>query len=141
MSPVANLSPVAAAGNLTGATYFSMLSNPETAGSASIYLAAALGTNVGQGGTFDYQRQGNMITSYTQLPQFRDVSNFNVGLFSQQTGLTLNETLGTAGLFASAFSSNARPNQPYGLDPRTAQFITTGFKVGQSGVFGPAAAP
>jgi RHS repeat-associated protein len=141
MSPVADLSAVAAAGYQTGATYFWILSNPEAAAGANLYLYSQLGLNVGQGGTFDYQRQGNMITGYTQLPQFRDVSNFNVGLFSQQAGLTLNETLATAGLFASAFSSNARPNQPYGLDPRTAQFITTGFNIGQSGVYGPEASP
>ena len=141
MSPVADLSPVAAAGRQTGATYFSLVSNPELAGSAPLYLAASLYSNVGTGGTFDYQREGNWFTGYTQLPQFRDVSNVNVGLFSQQAGLTLNETLSAAGSYASIFSSNARPSQPYGLDPRTAQFIATGFNIGQSGVFGPPATP
>lgn len=141
MSPVADLSAVAAAGRQTGATYREILNDPETAPGAIPYLIASLGTNVGQGGTFDYQRQGNRITGYTPLPQFRDVSNVNVGLFSQQAGLTLNETLTTAGKFASAFSSNARPDQPYGLDPKTAQFITEGFNIGQSGMFGRPATP
>jgi RHS repeat-associated protein len=141
MSPVADLSPVAAAGRQTGATYFSLVSNPELAGSAPLYLAASLYSNVGTGGTFDYQRQGSLFTGYTPLPQFRDVSNFNVGLFSQQAGLTLNETLSAAGLYASIFSSNAMPSQPNGLAPRTAQFITTGFNIGQSGVFGPPSTP
>jgi hypothetical protein len=135
MSPVADLTPVADSGRQTGAISQSMLSNPETAESAASYLGASLGAAVGQDGIFDYQRQGNHFTGFTQLPQFRDVSNVNVGLFSQQAGLTLDETLRIAGKFAHFGSSNARPNEPYGLDPRTAQFIRTGFNLGQRGAF------
>ncbi|MGD0434094.1 MAG: hypothetical protein ABSA58_23680 [Acetobacteraceae bacterium] len=118
-----------------------MLNNPETAEGAASYLAASLGAAVGQGGTFDYQREGSHITGFTQLPQFRDVSNVNVGLFAQQAGLTLDETLKIAGTFARLRSSNARPNEPYGLDPRTAQFIRTGFSQGESGAFDNRASP
>ena len=46
-----------------------------------------------QWGNFDYQRQGNAITGGTHLPQFVHVSNFNVGLFCQQAGLSLDDTL------------------------------------------------
>jgi hypothetical protein len=93
MSPVADLSPVAAAGRETGAIFRSMLNNPESAAGAALYLGASPGLAVGQGGTFDYQREGNRVTGLTQRPQFRDVSNVNVGLFAQQPGLTLDETL------------------------------------------------
>lgn len=135
MSPVASLSAVAEAGRETRAAYLSLLNNPETALGAAPYLVTSLGINLGHGGTFDYQRKGNHVTGFTQFPQFKNVSNVNVGLFSQQAGLTLNETLKAAGTFAKLFSSNARPNQPHGLEPETAQFITTGFNLGKSGVF------
>jgi RHS repeat-associated protein len=141
MSPTADLGPVAAAGRRTGETFLSLASNPETVVSASVYLAASLNSNIGQGGTFDYQRQVNPLGGYTQLRELRDVSNVNVGLFAQQAGLTLNTTLSTAGLFARWFSSNWRPDQPNGLDPRTAQFIVTGFNIGQTGIYGQPATP
>lgn len=134
MSPVADLGPVATAGQQVGATYFDLLGDPETAAAANPYLYWSLYAYLSHGGTFDYQRQGNPLTGYTQLPQFRDVSNFNVGLFAQQAGLTLDQALSFAGTYAGIFSGNARPNQSYGLDSRTAQFI-------QSGLFGPAVAP
>ena len=121
MSPVADLSPVAAAGNNTFQNYLILLGIGET--TANIYMDASLGTNVGTGGTFDYQRSGDAITGFEQLPQFRDVSNFNVGLFSAKAGLSLEETLTTAGRYAKHFSSNANKDQPYGLAPRTAEFI------------------
>jgi hypothetical protein len=68
-----------------------------------------------------------------QLPQFRDVFNFNVGLFSQQAGMSLDDTLQTAGTFAHVFSSNYSPNSPYGLDRQTREFIETGWHAGESG--------
>jgi hypothetical protein len=138
MSPIADLSAVAAEGRRIGATYRSMLNDPMGTEGAPSFLAGSLGVNVGQGGAFDYQRQGNSIT---QLPQYRNVANVNVGLLSQQAGLTLNETLTIAGRFARIKSSNANPNAPYGLAPETAQFITTGFNLGKSGVFGKATPP
>jgi hypothetical protein len=65
----------------------------------------------------------------------------NVGLFVQQTGLTLDETLTVAGGYAGLLSSNARPDQPHGLDPTAARFITEGFHIGQSRVFSQPSAP
>jgi hypothetical protein len=113
-----------------------LLDNPSTTPSASGFLIASLAVNVGMGGTFDYQREGNPVTGFTPLPQYRDVSNFNVGLYTQQAGLSLEETLRVAGAYASVFSGNAKPDQPYGLDPRTREFIEIGFRAGHSGVFG-----
>jgi hypothetical protein len=52
-------------------------------------------------------------------------------LFSQQAGMTLEDTLSTAGRFAHAFSSNSSPNSPYGLVPQTAEFITLGYLSGR----------
>lgn len=60
-----------------------MSHNPKGFAGALPYLAIGLLLNVGYGGRFDYQRQGNHVTGFTQIPQYRDVSNFNVGLFSQ----------------------------------------------------------
>jgi hypothetical protein len=85
--------------------------------------------------------RGNLITGFTQLRQFRNVSNFNVGLLCQQVGLTLNETLSFAGLYAARFSSNADATRPYGLNTDAYNYIVVGYKVGQSGVYGQAAPP
>jgi hypothetical protein len=104
-------------------------------------LIAILGLNVGQGGTFDYQRRGNMITGYTHLQQFKKVSNLNVGLFAQQAGLTLEEVLNIAGTFARYRSRNAKPGEPYGLDPAQLEYITRGFKLGESGMYDPPYTP
>jgi hypothetical protein len=133
MSPLADLAPVAAAGRRTGQMYQTMLSCPEGSGGALPYLATAILTNIGQGGVFDYRRQGNHLTGFAQLRQYRDVSNFNVGLFCQQAGLPLEEVLEAAGRYARIVSGNGRPDQPYGLDSQTAEFIKTGYAVGQSG--------
>lgn len=137
MSPVANLSAVVVTGHFIGSTYLAMLNNPEYSGGAFLYLTSALNAAVGQGGTYDYQRKGNRIAGYTQFPQYRDVSNFNVGLLTQAVGLTLDETLSIAGTLAYFESSNYNPNNPYGLSLQTAAFIRLGFSYGQSGVFGP----
>jgi hypothetical protein len=107
-----------------------MLNDPDSSGSAVLYLAETLYANLRQGGTFGYQRERNPLTGYTQLPQFRDVANLNVGLFCQQAGLTLEEARSVAGLYARVLSSNAKPAQPYHLDTETEQFIAKGFQTG-----------
>lgn len=137
MSPVADLSAVAAEGKRVGAIYRSMLNSPHGGAGASAYLMAMLGADVGHYGRFDYQRQGNPITGVTHLNQFQPVSNFNVGLFAQQAGLTLEETLKIAGKFAEWFSGNADCTKPHCLHPIQFKFITEGFKTGQSGAFDP----
>jgi hypothetical protein len=116
-----------------------MLDDPATAENAGNFLGLSLLSDLGHGGTFDYQRQGNYITGFTQLPRYRDVSNFNVGLYLQQAGSPLDEALRVAGLYARVLSSNSKRDQPYQLDPRTADLIKTGYNTGASGVFDQAA--
>jgi hypothetical protein len=143
-SPVADLNPVAAAGRETGETYrrLASLTVPEPVDSATFYLLSRFLFHVGTGGAFDYQRSGNQILGllgiapFVQSREFRDVSNFNVGLFCQQTGLTLEATLTIAGAYASLFSGNRRPGEPYGLDFQTRDMIASGFAIGESGVYG-----
>lgn len=136
MAPVADLSAVAAAGRRTGFVHRAMLTNFLTAPGAPAYMLANLYANVSHRGNFDYQRRGDQF-----LGQFTPVSNVNVGLFAQQAGLSLEETLTIAGLYARLYSSNAKPGEPYGLHPNQLKFITIGFKIGQSGVFGATATP
>ncbi|MDB5705971.1 MAG: hypothetical protein JWN66_3087, partial [Sphingomonas bacterium] len=137
MSPVADLSDVAAAGREAGKNYRIIAGDALSSASAPLYIVQAMGENVGQGGKFDYQRKGNRLTGFQQLRQFRNVSNFNVGLFMQQTGLyTLEQTLGISGTFARLFSSNHRADQPHGLDPQTERWIRNGYNAGRSGAYG-----
>ncbi|MBI2737686.1 MAG: hypothetical protein HYX38_14235 [Rhodospirillales bacterium] len=132
MAPTADLSEVAAAGRRAK----EMLDELSVFPPAYLaYLAGTLGWNVGQGGTFDYQRVGNRITGYTHRQQFVKVSNLNVGLFAQQAGLTLEQTLIIAGEFARLRSSNADEKEPYGLNSTQREFITRGYKIGASGMF------
>ncbi len=142
-SPVADLSPVAEAGRRTGTIYRQLLTDPQSYHSAFPFLLGQLFSHVGHGGTFDYQRSGNRVlgllgAGFTQSRHFRNVSNFNVGLFGQQAGLSLGETLKFAGAYAWLFSSNHDPTRSYGLDSDTQQFIEVGFRAGQSGAFGQA---
>jgi hypothetical protein len=102
-SPVADLAPVAVAGRQVGNAFRAMLQNPDTTAGAGIYLATSLGIYLGHGGWFDYQREGNHITGFTPLPQYRNISKFNVGLFCQQAGLSLDESLRIAGGYQSLF--------------------------------------
>lgn len=101
-------------------------------------LEGVLRANVGHGGTFDYQRRDYAPgkDGFTQLRQFRSISNINVGLFCQQLGLPLSETLTLAGYFAVKNSSNrdlTRP--PYFLDADTEKYIRTGYDIGKRGLF------
>jgi hypothetical protein len=140
MSPVADLSNVAEAGRNAGNTYRVLRSHPATFEAGTMLNAAHFGFSLGHGGDFDYQRgPGNSITGFVQRPQFRNVSNVNVGLFGQQAGLSLDDVLRQAGEFARLKSLNATPADPYGLDPRTREFIELGHRIGASNVFGPAA--
>jgi len=73
--------------------------------------------------------------SNEQRPQFRNISNINVGLYGQQAGLSREELLTIAGTFAGAKSNNSNFKEPYGLDPKTRQFIELGYQLGASGKF------
>jgi RHS repeat-associated protein len=132
-APAYNLSDVADAGRATADSVKALGGSDSTLG--NLQLKAQLGLEVGTGGEFDEQRMGpqsDVLTGgFQQYPQFRDAANVNVGLFAQQAGLSLDQTLHLAGDFAKRFSSNASPSSPYGLDPRTAEMITVGYQVGQ----------
>jgi hypothetical protein len=155
MSPVADLAPVAAAGRAVGERYRAIASVSPDA--AELYLKAQLGINVATGGKFDYQRRGPQLEGlanevlrrqnvnkavrdwaaepFIQRRQFRSVSNFNVGLFCQQAGLSLEKTLTLAGEWASQASSNADADDPHGLNAKTVEFIIRGYGAGRSGAF------
>ncbi len=133
----ADFTKVAQAGRTQGELYGLMLGSPYNADAALPTLLIGVGKNLGHAGTFDYQREGSYFGGYIQHREFRDISNVNVGLFMQQAGFSLKETLEISGAFAGALSSNVRPAQPYSLDPRTREFIELGFKMGASGAFGP----
>jgi len=143
-SPVANLEAVADAGRETGISYrrLSSLSIPEAGEAASFYLVSRMLHDVGTGGRFDYQRAGVQVLGllgvlpFLHRREFRDVANFNVGLYCQQAGLTFEETLKTAGVYASLFSRNRDAAAPVGLDPQTRDMIASGFAIGESGVYG-----
>jgi hypothetical protein len=52
------------------------------------------------------------------------------------------QTLATEALSTTnAGKANSSDSEPYGLDPDQLKYITAGFKIGQSGVFGASAAP
>jgi hypothetical protein len=140
MSPDPDLGKVASEGRQAAQEALSMGLSPTTAMGAAPYLYGSLGIHLGHAGVFDYQRTGNMITGYNQYPHFRNISNVNVGLFGQQAGFSLDQVLTISGEFAKRRSSNARPNERYGLDPKTREYIEIGYKIGESGAYGKAIA-
>ncbi len=120
MSPFADLDNVAAAGRAAfRAGLVNWLKNPLKVEEAIDYGIELIRKDLAQGGRFDYQRLliPDTLPDYLQLPQFRDVSNFNVGLFMQQAGFPLWATKFIAGKYAERYSSNYRPNERDGLDP------------------------
>ncbi|MDP1839469.1 MAG: hypothetical protein Q8N31_09985 [Reyranella sp.] len=144
MSPVDDLGRVARAGRAARNTGLVGILDAFRPGETESSMAAfenvyeQTRAAIGQGGEFDYQRKAAVGSKdgFVQLRQFRNVSNFNVGLFMQQAGAPLKLALGIAGWYARNNSSNYHPNQPYGLDPQTREFIEQGYKVGERGVFG-----
>jgi hypothetical protein len=133
MGPVDDLAAVAAAGRKIGEMYQIMSAHEPIA--AATYLAAQLGLHVGHGGLFDYQREGKTLSGFTQLPQWRNVSNVNVGVLCQQAGLSLDDTLRIAGAYARMRSRNADPTRATGLDERTEEYTRIGHEIGRNGVF------
>jgi hypothetical protein len=137
MSPVADLSPVAAAGRKVGAQFQDLAADPEGGGGAWTYLGLELGLSLGRAGLFDYQREGSFLTGYTPFSQWINVSNFNVGLFCQQAGLSLDQTTTIAGTFSTAtFASNRNKEQPYSPNSDQYKYVLMGYRAGKSGMFG-----
>jgi hypothetical protein len=137
MAPTADLGPVATAGRQAGVTYRLMMAggDPVRVGLAQNYLIGSLGIHLGHAGMFDYQREGSIFTKYDQHPQWRNVSNVNVGLFCQQAGLPLDMTLSIAGTFALVASDNRNLRAPYFLNHQTAEFIKLGYELGEARKF------
>jgi RHS repeat-associated protein len=136
MSPTADLGDVAAAGKAINKMIQEIIKHGADGAELLAYLRAALKDAVAQNGDFDYQRATFVKGDLQQLPQFRDVSNFNVGLIGQQAGLSQGELLKIVGYYASKHSLNYKPDQPYGLDPRTMELTVAGYQAGASGVYG-----
>lgn len=134
-APIPDLRDVALASRRTREMNESLLARPESRESASGYLLLTLALNLGQGGVFDYQRRGNRVLGYRPFQKYRPVANFNIGLFAQQAGLTIDEALKLSGFYASIFSRNARPDRPSGLNDTNEKFIRDGFAVGERGLF------
>jgi hypothetical protein len=137
VGPTSDLSGVAAAGrNLK--KEIDMLIAEGDLERAKALLYSALATNVATGGNFDYQRHGPQSDLFTggfeQFRTFRDVSNFNVGLFAQQAGLNWDETISFARVYAFFMSSNARGS--YTPDARNYEMTREGYEAGASGVYG-----
>ncbi len=143
MSPVEDLRHVAAAGRAAGKTIvgggIASLTPGATGPSMAFFgqVYEQTRTAIGQGGEFDYQRKAaaGEKSGFVQLRRFRNVSNFNVGLFMQQAGVPLRLTLEIAGWYAWKNSSNYAPSEPYGLERQTREFIESGHKAGASGAF------
>jgi RHS repeat-associated protein len=127
MAPTSDLAPVAQAGQAAASNYSWL--GPILGTAAEI---VQLGIDVSQGGTFDYQRSDT-----GPLPQFVNVSNFNVGLEAQQMGLSLPTVLAIAGAYALASSSNSSVFSPYGLSNSQYTWISVGWNSGNSGVYEP----
>jgi len=129
--PAADLSADARAGRETGAIFRTLQENPETTGGSLGFLGYSMRRDLSQGGTFDYQRDG-----FTRLSDYRNVSNFNVGLYSQQAGLSLDDTPRIAGAYGKYFSNNPEPRDSYGLTDDQRRFMKLGYRAGQRGGFG-----
>ena len=138
MSPTADLRDVAAAGSRIKNTASAVAKSERGMGygwGVLSIVAQGLRNEVRQNGDADYQRVSLTDGGLQQLPQFRNVSNFNVGLVAQQAGLSLDDVLTIAGTYARLNSSNYRKDQPYGLDPVTREWTEIGYKAGASGVY------
>ena len=150
MTPVIDLDEVAAAGRRAGERLRSQLQTmkPEERAGIGLSLLFSALMHVGTGGQFDYQRQGDQFLGilaeripglqqfrFVQRRQFHPIANINVGLWAQQAGLTLEQTLELSGWYARQSSSNAEPKSEYGLAERTEHFIREGYRIGQSGMF------
>jgi hypothetical protein len=136
MSPTSDVGPVVTAGRLFG------LAVGEAFGRSPIFGVEAfvlgLGAYFVHGGIFDYQRRGfpGFTTFY---PEFRDVSNFNIGVFAQQAGISETTISRIAGAFAVV--RGATNAQRIGWDPQNwmptqnRRMIHLGYSLGARGAF------
>ena len=140
-TPKADLSEVARAGRDAGATYAAGLASGYEGAVPMFYgeMSAALAP----GGRFDYQRSGNQIIglllgNFEHHNRYVNVSNVNVGLWLQQAGYTLEEALRLAGDYSKRFSGQTTRRTDYGLTEEQQKYTILGWRLGESGAYGPA---
>ena len=92
----------------------------EAAGHANGLNPFAINANVGQYGTFDFQRSRDSAGNTTFYSGFTPVSNFNVGVYMQSAGYSRLATSAIANGFALLRSSNVG-------DPAQAQYRNLGY--------------
>jgi hypothetical protein len=63
--------------------------------------------------------------------QFRDVSNFNVGLFTSSAGLSLEQTMNMTKFIGEMSNYGSAPLGPNGVPARTEEFIRMGWFEGK----------
>ena len=68
--------------------------------------AGILGTALGTGGTFDYQRNGSML-----YLQYANAANYGVGVYMAGAGYSLPQTISIARSFASIAGSTGNEGQ------------------------------
>jgi len=98
----------------------------EAAGHINGLNPFAVNANVGQGGTFDFQRSKDSAGNVTFYSGFTPVSNFNVGTYMQSAGYSRGVTSAIANGFALLRSSN------FG-DPAQAQYRNLGYDTAANG--------
>jgi hypothetical protein len=108
MSPTGDISSVVRAGQTFGLSVETSLARANVIGAAAGFVAG-LGASLGTYGFFDYQRKGFPGSTPMYYSQYRDLSNFSIGVFGQQAGMSETAIARIAGLFAGLFSSNAHP--------------------------------
>ena len=156
MAPFNDLDQVAAVGREIGAKAKDVFSaelwrtngNVDAAVEAAKHAAKELTRSyLAQGGAFDYQRRRyeKGKDGFTQLRQFRSISNVNVGLllheafhvlsFGTHIKFDKNYALQIAGEYARGNSSNYWPGEPYRLDPETRKYIETGYDIGLNNLY------
>lgn len=139
-SPTADLSAVAAAGRAAGANYAAGLARGYEGAVPAFYGEAT--SALAPGGRFDFQRSGNQIAGllfgFEQLTQYRDVSNVNVGLWLQQAGYSLEDALAFAGEYSKRFSGQTEKRTRYGVTELQQYYAIVGWRMGESGAYGPA---
>lgn len=98
----------------------------EAAGHANGLNPFAINANVGQYGTFDFQRSRDSAGNTTFYSGFTPVSNFSVGVYMQSAGYSLLATSAIANGFALLRSSN------FG-DPAQALYRNLGYDTAANG--------
>jgi hypothetical protein len=136
MSPTYNFDSLVSAAQNFGVAFSRQLENGPIAELAAI--ASGLGSNFLWGGTYDYQRQGVPGFFYGQ---YRDVSQFQIGVFTYYSDLPKEVVLQMYGAATRARSSNSSPagqvyNLPAYIPARNREMFELGYYLSQQGYIG-----